>query len=159
MPDETVIDGFEFARLRRELRGEAALSRMQRLDDLLASGSGQVKYRIAGEIDGEGHSLLHLEVEGTLKLKCQRCLGEFDYPLRIRSNLKLVKDEADLVDIEDEDPDVDSIVVREKMEILPMIEDEILLELPYAPRHVECEGSGDGDDERESPFAVLKGRI
>ncbi|NNM81638.1 MAG: DUF177 domain-containing protein [Burkholderiales bacterium] len=135
------------------------MSRMQRLDDLLASGSGQVKYRIAGAIDGEGHSLLHLEVEGTLKLKCQRCLGEFDYPLRIRSNLKLVKDEADLVDIEDEDPDVDSIVVREKMEILPMIEDEILLELPYAPRHVECEGSGDGDDERESPFAVLKGRI
>ncbi len=159
MPDETVIDGFEFARMRRELRGEAALSRMQRLDDLLASGSGQVKYRITGEIDEEGHSLLHLDVEGALKLKCQRCLGEIDYPLGIRSNLMLVKDEADLVDIEDEDPDVDSIVVTGKMEILPMIEDEILLELPYAPRHVECEGSDGGDDGRESPFAVLKGRI
>ena len=156
MSEQTAIDGFEFARANRTLGGELEISRLSRLDDLLYSNSGLIDYALSGEVDEEGHFLLHLAISGVLHLKCQRCLGEVEYPLELKASLMLVRDESDLVDLEDEDPDVDSIVVKDKMEVLTMIEDEILLDLPFSPRHEACEGK---DDVKASPFAILKGRI
>lgn len=157
MSEQTVIDGFEFARMGRSLGGGIDVSRLGRLADSLYSNSGRIDYAISGEIDGEGNCLLRLSIGGTLHLRCQRCLGDVEHPLELKVSLKLVKDESDLGDIEDEDPEVDSIVVKDKLEILSMIEDEILLDLPFSPRHVECGGA----DEvvRESPFSILKGRV
>ena len=36
---------------------------------------------------------------------------------------------------------------------------ELLLALPYAPRHEECEAPEGGDEARISPFAALRGMI
>ena len=155
MSEQTVIDGFEFARLGRSLHGETAVSRLDRLADSLYSNSGRIDYTISGEVDEEGNFLLHLAIAGVLHLRCQRCLGDVEYPLDLHASLMLVKNESDLASIEDEDPGVDGIVVKEKMEILSMIEDEILLDLPFSPRHEACEGKV----VRESPFAILKGRV
>lgn len=155
MSEQTVIDGFEFARFGRTIHGEAEVSRLGRLADLLYSNSGRIDYALSGEIDEEGNFLLHLAIRGVLHLRCQRCLGEIEYPLDLDANLMLVKDEAELVSIEDEDPEVDGIVVKDKMEVLSVIEDEILLDLPFSPRHEACEGKV----VRESPFSVLKGRV
>ncbi|MBY0578229.1 MAG: DUF177 domain-containing protein [Burkholderiales bacterium] len=152
MSEQTVIDGFEFARMGRSLCGEMDIPRLGRLADLLYSNSGRVGYTLQGKVDAEGNFLLHLGIDGLLHLRCQRCLGEIEYPLDLQARLMIVKDEADLVSIEDEDPEVDSIVVKDKIDILPMVEDEILLELPFSLRHFEC-------DVRESPFSILKGRI
>jgi len=157
MSELTVIDGFEFARMSRSLSGKMDVSRMDRLADLLYSKSGQVDYALTGEVDAEGASLLHLAIDGVLHLRCQRCLGDIEYPLELKTGLRLVKEESDLPDIEEEDPEVDSIVVRDKMEILSMIEDEILLDLPFSPRHATCESSS--EIVRESPFSILKDRI
>ncbi len=155
MSEQIAIDGFEFARSGRVLHGELAVSRLGRLADSLYSNSGRIDYALSGEVDEEGNFLLHLGIGGVLHLRCQRCLGEIEYPLELQASLMLVKDESDLVGIEDEDPDVDSIVVKDKMEILSMIEDEILLDLPFSPRHEACEGKV----VRASPFAILKGRV
>lgn len=157
MSEQTVIDGFEFARVGGTLRGEMDVSRLDRLADLLYSNSGRIEYTIAGEVDAEDNALLHLAINGLLHLRCQRCLGEVEYPLELKVNLMLVKDESDLVDIEDEDPEVDSIVVKDKMVILSMIEDEILLDLPFSPKHLGC--GGEGDVVKESPFSILKDRF
>ncbi len=155
MSEQTAIDGFEFARMGKSLHGKMEVSRFERLADLLYSNSGQVDYAISGEMDEEGGHLLHIAIAGTLHLRCQRCLGDIEYALDLNASLMLFKDESDLVSIEEEDPDVDGIVVKDKLEILSMIEDEILLDLPFSPRHEACEGKV----ERESPFSVLKGRI
>ncbi|HQT26335.1 MAG TPA: DUF177 domain-containing protein [Burkholderiales bacterium] len=155
MSEQTVIDGFEFARLGKSLHGKMEVSRFERLADSLYSNSGQVDYAISGEIGDEGKHLLHIAITGMLHLRCQRCLGDIEYPLDLNASLMLLKDESDLVSIEDEDPDVDGVVVKDKMEILSMIEDEILLDLPFSPKHEACEGKV----ERESPFSVLKGRV
>ncbi len=155
MSEQTVIDGFELTRMSRSLGGKIDVSSLDRVADALYSNSGRIDYAVTGEIDGENNHLLHLSISGTLHLKCQRCLGDVEYPLQLQANLKLVRDESELGDIEDEDPDVDSIVVKDKLEILSMIEDEILLDLPFSPRHVEC----GIDAARESPFSILKGRF
>ena len=157
MSELTVIDGFEFARMGRSLSGKMDVSRMDRLADLLYSKSGQVDYALAGGVDAEGAFLLHLAIDGVLHLRCQRCLGDIEYPLGLKAGLKLVKEESDLPDIEEEDPEVDSIVVKDKMEILSLIEDEILLDLPFSPRHATCESGS--EIVRESPFSILKDRI
>jgi len=157
MSELTVIDGFEFARMGRSLIGKIDVSRMDRLTDLLYSRSGQVDYALTGEVDAKGDYLLHLALGGMLHLRCQRCLEDIEYPLELKAGLKLVKEESDLPDIEEEDPEVDSIVVRDRMEILPLIEDEILLDLPFSPRHAACESGS--EIVRESPFSILKDRI
>ncbi len=157
MSELTVIDGFEFARMGRSLSGKMDVSRMDRLTDLLYSKSGQVDYALIGEVDVEGAYLLHLAIDGVLHLRCQRCLEDIEYPLELKAGLKLVKEESDLPDIEEEDPEVDSIVVKDKMEVLPLIEDEILLDLPFSPRHATCESGN--ESVRESPFSILKDRI
>ena len=157
MSEQTVIDGYEFARMGKSLAGEVDLSRLDRLADALYSNSGRIDYVISGEVDGEGNSLLRLSVDGMLHLRCQRCLGDVEYPLKLRACLRLVKDEAELGDIEDEDPDVDGIVVKDKMELLSMIEDEILLDMPFSPRHDEC--GKERESIKPSPFAILKGRV
>lgn len=157
MSELPVIDGFEFARMGRSLRGEMDVSRFDRLTDLLYSNTGRVEYTLMGELDAEGRHLLRIAVGGALHLRCQRCLGEIEYPLDLQACLMLVKDESDLVSIEDEDPEVDGVVVKDKMEVLAMVEDEILLDLPASPKHVAC---GGGDEVmRESPFSILKGRV
>ena len=53
----------------------------------------------------------------------------------IESRLVLVTNEAELPDIDDEDPDVDVVVASGKLNVLELLEDEIILGLPIAPRH------------------------
>jgi uncharacterized protein len=41
-----------------------------------------------------------------------------------------------------------------------LIEDELILALPFAPRHEDCRPAGAGDSaESDSPFAALRGLI
>lgn len=50
----------------------------------------------------------------------------------------------------------DAIVAEVDMALLPLIEEEVLLALPLAPRHEACAAPTTAPDECEpSPFAVL----
>ena len=72
-------------------------------------------------------------------LICQRCLTAFEHELNVVRQLVLVTSESQLPELDAEDPDVDVVVATEKMNVLDLIEDEIILSLPLAPRHhFEC---------------------
>ena len=55
----------------------------------------------------------------------------------------------------------ESIVAAKQMRVQSLVEDEVLLAIPIAPRHEAC--AGDADDRaagtRQKPFAALRGLI
>ena len=158
MPQHMLIDSRTFASDGASRKGELPVAELTRLLDLLTDSGGQVAYRINGRIgDGSGSQLL-VEVDGELSLRCQRCLETIDYPLAVRSLLEFVDSDGDLTQEELEDDSRDFLPHQKALDVALLIEDEILLALPPAPRHDDCVLPGAGQEsEIVSPFTMLAG--
>ena len=102
--------------------------------------------------------MLHLEVSGSLPLACQRCLEAIPFNLDVDSLLELLPEGAEMSQDELEDDTRDFLPVAGKLDVAEMVEDEILMVLPVAPRHERCGLPGTANaGERISPFAQLAG--
>jgi uncharacterized protein len=152
----TVLDSLEFARNGGLLERRVDLGELPRLADVLATRTGSLAVRLEGWRDVEGKSWLQLDISGELVLRCQRCLGGVGFPLVIGSSLQLVAPGEAWPDDDLENDSADAIEAEEKLVVLSLIEDEVLLALPIAPRHEQCESpSGDSVEHGPSPFAAL----
>lgn len=152
-----VIDGFHFAEVEGSLSVVWPIARFGRVQDLLSSDAGELVCVLNGCRDESGRPCLRVGVTGTLQLACQRCLGGLTFPLAIDSTLLLARSEAeiDARPMEPEGPD--SIVAGKEMNVLELLEDEILLAIPVAPRHERCSDAGaSNEDGTVSPFADLR---
>jgi uncharacterized protein len=158
MPHQPVIDGFEFASAGAIQQGVWPLSDLQRLRDMLASDAGEVAYRVQGTRDENGRPALRLRVEGTLQLRCQRCLEALAFEVKVEDLLVLA---ATLSEIHAEPADAhapDRILAGKEMPLRELVEDELILALPYAPRHESCAPRAAAQEEHGgSPFASLRG--
>lgn len=135
-----------------------AVSALERLHDLLAEVSGEVAFRLEGFKGANGELMLHLEVSGVLPLACQRCLKSVAFDLDVDNLLQLVPEGAELSQEELEDDTRDFLPVARELNVVDLVEDEILLTLPVAPRHEKCGLPGAADaGERINPFAKLAG--
>jgi uncharacterized protein len=153
-----ISDSFAFARESRVLQGTLAISSLERLQDMLAVGSGEVTFRIEGLKGERGQSLLRLEVGGIIPLACQRCLEAIHFQLDVDSLLELIPADAELSQEELEDDTRDFLPVAGELDVAELVEDEVLLALPVAPRHERCGLPGAADaGERINPFAALHG--
>ena len=176
-----VVDAFDFARRGQVVEGAFSIHRLQRLLDGLeeqplgeVSASpeasvvpGVVRYVIQGRRTKDEKSQLVVQVQASLVLECQRCLGELTLPIDRTTVFELVRRESDLSDDEPDEDDFDApeqIVGSPKFDLCELLEDELILEVPYVPRHEHCvdmaetESEHSEDDEgvaRPSPFAVL----
>lgn len=155
-----LIDGYTFAAARGEHDGTCAVAGFDRLQDLLSSPEGELAYSVKGTADGVGRPALRLQVKGSLKLACQRCLGALEFPLAVDVMLVLARDEAE-IEAQPVEPDgPDRIVGSKEMAVGALLEDEILLAIPFAPRHEQCSGADDRKGEAtKSPFADLRGLL
>ena len=144
MSAQMVIDPLRFARAGESLSGMLIVAELSRLADRLSETDGEVYYRLTGQVREGGKPSLALRVEADLKLTCQRCLESFVYPLRTDATLLLAKNEAQLALWEAADPLCDGVVAEPHMDIAALVEDEILLSLPVAPRHPDgdCRPAG-----------------
>lgn len=151
-----IADVFKFAYEQRQLSGEVKVAVFERLADLLAEIAGVLKYRIEGDLDAMRRPRLTLSIDGRLMLRCQRCLGGLGWDLAVSSALQPVRSGQEIPEEELEDDEVDAIEVDGDLDVLSLLEDEIILALPLAPRHDECEPSRpEGGAVKESPFAAL----
>jgi uncharacterized protein len=150
------IDSVDFARNGKEIRGEIAVSELSRLGDLLAKSEGSLTYIVSGFREGDS-DMLGISLQGSCTLRCQRCLGELEYPVDMTSRLLLLP--ADRLDEVEDDDEVEAIEADPKLDVLALIEEELLLGLPFAPRHPEgkCAPATNGLQQKASPFAVLAG--
>jgi len=157
MPHQPVIDGFEFASAGAIQQGVWPLADFQRLRDMLASDAGEVAYRVQGTRDENGRPALQVRVQGTLQLRCQRCLEPLPFEVRVEDLLVLA---ATLSEIHAEPADAyapDRIVAGREMPVRELVEDELILALPYAPRHESCAPRAAEEGQGSSPFASLRG--
>lgn len=158
MSKRIVINSLAFARDANSLEGELPIAGLTRLLDKLVDSTGSLSYRVVGRLSPRNRPQLLLQLDGVLSVCCQRCLDGIDYPVELRSVLEFVDDEEDLTQEEIEDDSKDFLPAQSELDVVALIEDEIILDLPSAPRHESCAlpetGQGTG---KISPFSVLKG--
>lgn len=152
----TVIDCLEFARGGGVLERKVGLDELPRLAGLLATTDGVLSVRLEGWRDEQGKSWLRVDITGEPVLCCQRCLGGVKFPLDIRSRLQLIAPGEEWPDDDLVDDSADAIAAETALAVLQLIEDEVLLALPIAPRHEQCESpSASASGHGSSPFAAL----
>jgi uncharacterized protein len=158
MSHQPVIDGLEFARTGSKLQGSWQVADFPRLRDALHSDAGTLRYELRGIPEERGRPALRLKLEGVLSLVCQRCLGAMEFPFRIEVALLLAATQAeiDAVPLEAEGPE--RILAGKEMPVRDLVEEELLLAIPIAPRHERCAGQAAlGKEGAQSPFSGLRG--
>jgi uncharacterized protein len=155
---QPVIDGFEFASAGASLTGALPIRDFRRLRDMLAEHEGDVAYEVEGMHDERGRPALRLKVRGRLELHCQRCLEALTFEVEADEVLVLAGTQAE-IDAEPADVDAaDRVVAAKEMPVRELVEDELILALPYAPRHAGCSARASADAaEKTLPLAGLRG--
>jgi uncharacterized protein len=104
---------------------------------------GALFCRVVGRVDQRGSLSLQVSISGEVGLTCQRCLGSMPYAVEVERTLYLARNEAELERL-DAMPDSDAIQAGERLSLVELVEDEVLLSLPLAPMHAEGECSISG---------------
>jgi uncharacterized protein len=155
---QTVIDSLEFARTGQTLHGSLPLPGLTRLKDSLVDTLGAVEFEVKGGHDARGRPILTLTIHGMLHLQCQRCLGALEHPLQVLNTLLLATaGESAAGNLGEED--AEWVEASGNLDVAALVEDEIILSLPFAPRHEEgsCSqaGTAAADGAAGSAFARL----
>ena len=158
-----------------QLQGQWPAAALERLaagaaPEAPAGGWPEVQWSAQAELRerraAEPELWLHLLVHAGVQLSCQRCLQPVAVPLTVDRWFRFVRDE-DLAAELDADSEDDVLALGGRLDLLDLVEDELLLELPLVPRHEQCpqplplaatsdELSGDEPEEvRPNPFAAL----
>ena len=168
------IDPRKLARQGMQFEGSLALNRFSRLVDALADDQGEVKVALRFYLDEYSKVVLEGHLDLACKMVCQRCLDIADIPVHADILLMAVwTDEQAKALPSGYEP---LFLQEEPIELVPLLEDELLLELPLIPYHkpeecsaeqsylTEPEGSaeqvdrideGNEEAEKANPFSVL----
>jgi uncharacterized protein len=161
------IDQRRFARDHASASGSVAARTLARVADVLYDTAvanqqdNMIHYRITGFVTPKDQPALRIELSGELGLPCQRCLERMTFPLAAQREIVLVAGTDEFEPSADEPESVDIIPVVSRMDLRELVEEEILLALPLAPRHPagECEvsagGPGPAAEAERSAFAAL----
>jgi uncharacterized protein len=159
MTAKHIINSLEFERKSLEIRDTIAHSDLQRAKDLLTPETESLNWRLSGEVSADKKARLHLTITGNVAVPCQRCLESMLVALNVSSEFVLVKDESEIPPEEDDIEDYDYLVAEAEMDVLQLVEDEILLALPYAPKHEikDCAVKTETSElKTPNPFAALR---
>ena len=152
MLQPAVIDGLAFVRAAGVLKGRLGIELLPRLAQSGCSGS-LIDFALTGGVNERGKPELRLAVDGSVRLQCQRCLEEMDFPLRFEAQLELVASEDEILAAGDE---VEQTVATRDMDVAVLVEDEIILALPMVPKHEQCSAAEGSDGEtKPSAFQAL----
>lgn len=162
MSDPILIDTASFTARQETLGGRiplACLDERVSAHELLAERDGEVHYRIRGGTDRLRRPFLDLAVNARLQLVCQHCLKPVAYDVDDDARLVLFPDESTLETALAEDEEADGMVYAAEIDALPLLEDQLLMALPFAPRHDDCENPAlaDINQDQPNPFARLAG--
>ena len=165
------LDIVAFAEAGASLSGEDPLSHYARLsrEDLDGEGKAVVRWQAQGRSEpvagGAPEIWLDLQAQTELGMQCQRCLDPMRQALAFERSFRFVRDEA-TAELLDEELEEDVLVWRKDFDLQALVEDELLMELPVAPRHEVCPSTPPmqvqthdfdaGEQEKPNPFAALK---
>jgi len=150
----------------KDFAGRVALRELARLAPLLTSSEGEAAFTLGFDTDGEGRARIRGHVEAVLWLRCQRCMQPMPFAVDADFLLSPVHGSGEAESLPQE---YDPLLLEDRLlHPVDLVEDELILAIPPAPRHPEVEcgldlaalSKPDSDDaaeiEKESPFAVLR---
>lgn len=142
-PDpETRFDAFKLAARASSVSGSLDARRLPNVADSLAPGDDPVPiaWTIEGRRSAEGRPAISIDIEGDVPLVCQRCLARMAWPVSQGTEVLLAHDEDELATL-DAETDGEVILADRPLDAATLVEDELVLTLPFAPRHEgECPG-------------------
>jgi uncharacterized protein len=158
-----VIEPLDFVRNAGEHRGKASPGTLARLQSYLFDDHGELTYSVSGLLDEINRPMLRILVKGKINLCCQRCLGKLEQSFDLNVDFLLVKRESELHQYDDEDG-VDALLIVPEMDVMLLVEDDVILNLPISPCHLQNECSEENliskseklkQDVAKHPFAAL----
>jgi uncharacterized protein len=141
-------DVYRLARSGGEVAGEIDARTLARLAAVLDGDQPSViRYVVRGAKDEHGRPALDVSVIGEVHVACQRCLAPMPMPLEHETLLVVASSEAEAAVWDRDEHEV--AIADHPVPVTELVEDEVLLALPYAPRHPEGEcaaeaGAGGG---------------
>ena len=134
-------------------------------------GDRLVHWRAHGELQQadrpQPQVWMHLEAEALLPLVCQRCLLPVEVAVAVDRRFRFAPDEETAAS-EDDASEEEVLALSRQFDLVELVEDELLMDLPVAPRHEACPepvkmSAADpafhlAEATRENPFSVL-GRL
>lgn len=154
--EDWVIDSRRFVERRYGIDAMLAPELLGRLDDEVVEDFAPIAVHIEVARSPRGLSGLRVRLDGVVSVECQRCMNPVLVKLAPRVRFELVDTEAAL-DVDDDDR-WDVVLHAERFDLLHLLEDELLLALPFAPMHETCAAPADSAvGERIMPFALLAG--
>lgn len=150
-PLPELIDPLQLAEKQREFFGQVAISRMPRIKDSLSSDEGCFDLHLRFDKDESGQAYVRGELSGELQLVCQRCMQPMAWQLEAELCLAFVYSESQIEQLPERyEP---FIIPDEAVKLLDLIEDEVILRLPQAPRHNNATCSAGRGESAETPSA------
>jgi uncharacterized protein len=140
------LDVRTFAQEAAQIQGDLLLSKCERLaQDLYREeadfASKNLRWSAHGEsvpvAGGAAQSWLHLEIDANVPMQCQRCLRGMQEELQVQRSFRFVRDEAE-ANAQDDDAEEDLLVASKQFDLLELIEEELIMALPFAPAHDVC---------------------
>ena len=156
----TLINNLEFAQKNLEITGDLNVAECQRLAETLSKSAetpANIRYTLAGAAKKLHLPSLHLSVDATLPVLCQRCLEAMQVTLNLTFDYLICESALDEMDENDE---MDWLEPAQRMNLGELIEDELLIAMPIAPVHAtDCTKASMQSGDKPNPFAVLKGKF
>jgi uncharacterized protein len=157
------FDALKLSASGESLAGEVDAADLPRVADRLVpdAASARLAWRLVGGRDAQHRPALTLTLAGSVPLVCQRCLQPFVAQVDQSTELLLARSEAELARWDVEEFEV--VLVTERLDALTLVEDELLLSLPFSPRHADgkCEPASstfagqESGQSTASPFGQL----
>jgi uncharacterized protein len=108
------------------------VARLERIAEYLANPEGMATGSVAFSRE-EGRIVAEVELAATLALRCQRCLKPMHLPIESRSRVALLVSEEEASTVP---PELETALAPDgRLRLADLVEEELLLALPAAPRH------------------------
>ena len=158
------IDPRKLALQGTKLEGQIDASNLTRLSSAVADICGSVNASIAFEIDESRQPIVRGTLSVSVDVICQRCLDTMAMDLQAQFALQVIWSEDQIANVA---PNYEPwIVVDKAADLIPVIEDELLLALPIVNYHKpgDCTGNALQQNEAvneeeaiaDNPFSVLQ---
>lgn len=164
------LDVKAFAHSASAISGHDLLSKYERLmQETQGLGADRMlNWAAHGELRtdeaGAQQVWLHLTLDASLPLTCQRCLGPVDIAVAVQRSFRFC-DSEEAAAAQDEEAEEDVLALSRDFSLAELMEDEVLMALPLVPCHASCPvevklaaadpGFDAALNEKRNPFAAL----
>ncbi len=157
-----LIDPEAFAAKQQSLQGRFTLADLDgrvSSHEYFADRQAEVSFALKGGRDRLQRLFIDLEVRADMPLLCQRCVKPMSFELDEKCRIVLFADEVGLDEAMLSDDELEGMVLQAELDVRELVEDQILMALPFSPRHEDCGNTvlEEVNRDKPNPFSVLAG--